>query len=224
MNWQTVMGIAVNSAREQILKRLHQNRVPDSGEVPLFVPRYDWTHEQRIEKFCQHIQAVHAEVHQVKKEHWLGLLLSLLEQKSVTQLLMSQSTEVGKEVAANHPDSIRLREYKQPLENWKADFFSGVQAGLTTTKGAISETGSLILWPTVQEPRLMSLIPPIHIAVLDAESIYDTFAQAVQEQGWVDTMPSNALLISGPSKTADIEQVLAYGVHGPKELVIIIRD
>ena len=39
---------------------------------------------------------------------------------------------------------------------------------------------------------------------------------------WSDKMPTNALLISGPSKSADIEQTLAYGVHGPKELVVLL--
>ena len=214
----------MSSAREHILKRLKQNRVPDSGEVPVFVPCYDWTKEQRIEQFSQQIQAVHAEVHRVKKENWSGQLFELLEQKLVTQLLMSQATDIGADLVNNQPDNIHLLEYKQTIEHWKAEFFSTVSAGLTTTKGAIAETGSLILWPTIHEPRLLSLIPPIHIAVLDAENIYDTFAQAIQEQKWADGMPGNALLISGPSKTADIEQILAYGVHGPKELVIIIRD
>ncbi len=37
-------------------------------------------------------------------------------------------------------------------------------------------------------------------------------------------MPTNALLISGPSKSADIEQTLAYGVHGPKELLVLVRQ
>lgn len=214
----------MSSARENILNRLRQNTLPDSGEVPVFVPHYDWTQEQKITKFSQHIQAVHAEVYRVKKQNWLAQLLELLDQKSVTQLLMSQTTEIGKEVLGNQPDSVRLFEFEQTIENWKAELFSKVSAALTTTKGAIAETGSLILWPTIQEPRLMSLVPPIHIAVLDAENIYDTFAQAIQQQSWADGMPSNALLISGPSKTADIEQVLAYGVHGPKELVIIIRE
>ena len=66
-------------------------------------------------------------------------------------------------------------------------------------------------------------VPPVHIALLEADKLYTTFAEAVQAQGWVQTgMPTNALLISGPSKSADIEQTLAYGVHGPKELVVIL--
>lgn len=67
--------------------------------------------------------------------------------------------------------------------------------------------------PDEQEPRLMSLVPPVHIAVLKAEKIHDTLAEA---------MPTNLLLISGPSKTADIELTLAFGVHGPKELIVFI--
>jgi len=45
----------------------------------------------------------------------------------------------------------------------------------------------------------------------------------MENECWIENMPSNALLISGPSKTADIELTLAFGVHGPKELVVLIR-
>ena len=89
-------------------------------------------------------------------------------------------------------------------------------------RGAIAETGTLILWPTVDEPRLMSLVPPVHIVLLDAASIYNTFYEAMQTEGWKDGLPTNSLLISGPSKTADIQQTLAYGAHGPKELVVLV--
>jgi len=44
----------------------------------------------------------------------------------------------------------------------------------------------------------------------------------MHEQGWAGAMPTNALLVSGPSKTADIQQTLAYGAHGPKELLVLI--
>jgi L-lactate dehydrogenase complex protein LldG len=88
--------------------------------------------------------------------------------------------------------------------------------------GGIAETGAIILWPDKKEPRLMSLVPPIHIAVLDADKIFNTFGEAMQEQRWPEKMPTNAVLISGPSKTADIELILAFGVHGPKELIVLI--
>jgi L-lactate dehydrogenase complex protein LldG len=68
----------------------------------------------------------------------------------------------------------------------------------------------------------MSLVPPVHIVLLDAANIYNTFYEAMQAEGWKDGLPTNALLISGPSKTADIQQTLAYGAHGPKELVVLL--
>jgi L-lactate dehydrogenase complex protein LldG len=58
---------------------------------------------------------------------------------------------------------------------------------------------------------------------LDTDQLYTTFAEAVQKQGWLEQgLPTNALLISGPSRSADIAQVLAYGVHGPKELLVVL--
>ena len=66
--------------------------------------------------------------------------------------------------------------------------------------GAIAETGSLILKPDEQEPRLLSLVPPIHLAVLDSKRIYSTFSEAIREEGWSRPMPTNVLLISGLPK------------------------
>jgi L-lactate dehydrogenase complex protein LldG len=96
-----------------------------------------------------------------------------------------------------------------------------VDAGFTTTRGGIAETGGLILWPSPEEPRLLSLVPPVHFALLDTAAIHATFFEAMRAEAWAGSLPRNALLISGPSKTADIEQTLAYGVHGPKRLVVV---
>ena len=90
--------------------------------------------------------------------------------------------------------------------------------------GAIAETGAIVLWPDESEPRLMSLVPPVHIAVLEADKIYNSFCEIMQAEHWPDHMPTNALLISGPSKTADIEMTLAFGVHGPRELIVLVIE
>ncbi len=80
------------------------------------------------------------------------------------------------------------------------------------------------MWPTREEPRLMSLVPPVHFAILKASEIHDNFYEIQQKFQWAAGMPTNALLVSGPSKTADIEQVLAYGAHGPKDLIVLILE
>jgi L-lactate dehydrogenase complex protein LldG len=88
----------------------------------------------------------------------------------------------------------------------------------------LAESGSLVLWPDADEPRLMSLVPPLHIALLQADRLFENFAQLIARENWAAGMPTNALLISGPSKTADIEQTLAYGIHGPKALITLILE
>ena len=71
----------------------------------------------------------------------------------------------------------------------------------------------------------MSLLPPVHVALVRQGDIVDNLAGLIRAQDWASRMPTNAVLVSGPSKTADIEQTLAYGVHGPKELIVlVVRD
>jgi L-lactate dehydrogenase complex protein LldG len=113
--------------------------------------------------------------------------------------------------------------YTQEVDQDRERLFA-IDAGITSTRGAIADVGALILWPDANEPRLMSLAPAVHIAVLKAASIHDSLADAIARERWMDGMPTNVLLISGPSKTADIELVLTFGVHGPKELIVLVLD
>jgi len=70
---------------------------------------------------------------------------------------------------------------------------------------------------------MMSLIPPVHIVLLKQSDIASSFQQIVDQPPWESAaMPTNIVFISGPSKTADIQQTLAYGAHGPKRLIVII--
>ena len=68
----------------------------------------------------------------------------------------------------------------------------------------------------------MSLLPPVHAVLVEEATLTDSLSEAIALQHWAGGMPTNALLVSGPSKTADIEQTLAYGVHGPKDLIVLV--
>jgi L-lactate dehydrogenase complex protein LldG len=118
-----------------------------------------------------------------------------------------------------------VRRFAQPLEGWKAELFDAVDAGVTAAEAGIADTGTLLLLPGAHEPRTLSLVPPLHVAVLRASRLYAGLPAAMQavRAGLAD-LPTNLLLVSGPSKTADIQQVLAFGAHGPKELVIVLVD
>lgn len=214
------------SARENILQRLRQRR---GDELPMpeldFSPLEgrDWSAAEKLDRFQQTIESVHGEVHRVTEDNWLDKLAALLQSRGARNLLVPERHTLGRKVReSGHAGLPELLAYDQPIEAWQPTLFNDVDASLTSTRGAIAETGTLILWPNPDEPRLMSLVPPIHIAVLEADQIYATFLEALRLQRWSSGMPTNALLVSGPSKTADIEQTLAYGVHGPKELIVLV--
>ena len=220
------------SAKQNILAKLRKSLtgatpIADDFDVDLVTQPYTYSAEQRIPQLRKLMEAVHTEIHLTTGADWPALLAQLLRDRQLPSLLIAPTTPHGQRITqhwANNPDLPTLKSYDRPMEEWKAELFNDTPASLTGTLGAIAATGSLILWPTREEPRLMSLVPPVHFALLKASEIRDNFYQVQQEFEWAQGMPTNALLVSGPSKTADIEQVLAYGAHGPKDLVVLILE
>ncbi|WP_223570210.1 lactate utilization protein C [Pseudomonas sp. BF-R-26] len=220
------------SAKQNILAKLRNSLtgttpVPDNFDVELVTEPYTYAPEQRIPQLRKLMEAVHTEIHLTSGEGWPELLAQQLQDRQLPSLLIAPTTPHGQRITqhwAKKPGLPALKAYDRPVEEWKAELFNDTPASLTTTLGAIAATGSLILWPTREEPRLMSLVPPVHFALLKASEIRDNFYQVQQEFEWAQGMPTNALLVSGPSKTADIEQILAYGAHGPKDLVVLILE
>lgn len=212
----------MNSPRERILSRL---KAAPKSAAPL---RPDWTPPSydatgRKAKFKAMLEASHADVHDVTAADWPERLKSILANKGVGSMVYAPTTETGKRLAdAWGTDGPELVAYDRPVEEFKDVLVSKADAGFTATKGGIAQTGSLVLWPTSDEPRLMSLLPPIHVALVEEACLTDSLAETIRVQGWANGMPTNAVLVSGPSKTADIEQTLAYGVHGPKELIVLL--
>ena len=179
------------------------------------------------QRFRQLIELAHAEVHPVTEANWPDTLRRLCAEKSVRRLLLGNRTAHGErftEHAALHQADLTLSCYDRPVDDWKDELFLNIDAGFTRARSAIAATGTLVLWPDASEPRLLSLVPPIHFVLLDARCIHPDLFTTLRREGWANGLPTNALLISGPSKTADIQQTLAYGAHGPKELVILLLN
>ena len=214
-------------ARDAILQHLRRHHPPAPGTLPDNpLRRFDWSPEERLDRFQAALGAVRGEVLRVGAD-WPRLLHERLLAKGVTNLRYGPESAVGRDLEGAWPDQagIRLIPHREPVERCRQDLFTATDAALTGCLGGIAETGSLVLWPSPQEPRLLSLVPPIHVVVLDAGRIRSTFHEFLVAEDWVGRgMPTNALLISGPSKSADIEQTLAYGVHGPKELLVLVRQ
>jgi len=176
----------------------------------------------RIKRFRQAMQAAHAEVHDTDAASWPELFCAIAASKGLRNVLVGAGAAHADALAAALPAALKLVRYDQPVENWRTELFQEIDASLSQARSAIAETGTLVLWPGIHEPRLLSLVPPVHFVVLDASAIHADLHCAVAAEAWSNGLPTNALLISGPSKTADIQQTLAYGAHGPRELIVLL--
>jgi len=102
------------------------------------------------------------------------------------------------------------------------DIFS-YDVGISTVQAAIAETGTLVLVSADERHRLVSLVPPVHIAIVDASRICETLAEALTLLRNGRELSRAVTFITGPSRTADIELTLTVGVHGPQELYVIVN-
>jgi L-lactate dehydrogenase complex protein LldG len=213
----------MSNARSAILERLRKAPKKPVPDLPAWTP-YTTTTEPAMDRFRRLMSAVKGEIIETKRADLAQTLRQVLTDKQARNLLYGPNTDLGRtlDAAWAAEPGPQLVPYNKPMEELKSLMINDVDAGITSTMGAIADTGSLIVWPSVDEPRLMSLVPPIHIAVLEASKLFDNFSEAVTKLGWNKKPPGNTLLISGPSKTADIEGILCYGVHGPKQLVILV--
>jgi L-lactate dehydrogenase complex protein LldG len=123
-----------------------------------------------------------------------------------------------------------------PLARWtgralvratlERDVLFAVDAGVTRASFGLADTGALVLESSAIEHRLDSLVPPIHIALLDASCILpdlEALFPALAARGSF-AEHSAITFVRGPSRTADVELTLSIGVHGPRCLYILVVE
>jgi len=94
--------------------------------------------------------------------------------------------------------------------------------GITSADYALADTGTLVLLSSPREARLISLLPPAHIAVVPRDRILTGLDELFSILPNPAEQSSSMVLITGPSRTADIEQILIRGVHGPGQIQILV--
>jgi L-lactate utilization protein LutC len=101
---------------------------------------------------------------------------------------------------------------------------AATEVGITSADYALADTGSLVIF-TESQSRLLSLLPPCHIAVIESSRIVASLDDVFRLRPMPGANSSAMVVITGPSRTADIEMRLVRGVHGPGEIhVIIVED
>ena len=96
--------------------------------------------------------------------------------------------------------------------------------GISEMALAVAETGSVVGDSSSMESRLVSTLPPVHVALVPASGLVANVGEAIERFYGAGSIPGYLSFISGPSRTADIERVLTIGVHGPERLYIILYD
>jgi L-lactate dehydrogenase complex protein LldG len=117
------------------------------------------------------------------------------------------------------PNGIRLADRSL------REYLGGIDVGLTFADAGIAETGTLVIDSSSEEIRLATMISEVHVAILPAGRIVVSADDLAASLGKAMARPGNfTAFVTGASRTADIERVLAIGVHGPLALHILILE
>jgi len=103
-----------------------------------------------------------------------------------------------------------------------ADALAGIGLGVTGAHAALADCGGLVLVSGPGRGRLASLLPPVHVAVVEERQLRPSLAVLLREEPGLLDAGSNVVIVAGPSRTADIEMTLTHGVHGPKHVHVIL--
>ena len=94
--------------------------------------------------------------------------------------------------------------------------------GVSEAFSAAAEAGAVALVQAAGSPRRTSLLPPTHVVVVRAERIRDTYQEMVDDIAALDPPPTGVQLISGASRSGDIESAMIHGMHGPRHVSFVI--
>lgn len=119
----------------------------------------------------------------------------------------------------------KMNQYGIAVKTDENDF-PDVLAGVTPCEYLVARTGSAVVTTSGSSGRQMHAFPPIHIILAKKEQLVNYLEEALTrvQQQYKNEMPSAITVITGPSRTADIEKTLVLGAHGPKELIIFVQQ
>lgn len=203
----------MGNAREEILGRL-QNAIHPEPERPDFdTPVYHSIKKPLDIAFKESLEAVNGSVYLCTSVNEVcSELQEILKGYSTNQIFCAEK-EIQKLLQENQ---FSFSEY----DGTKYD----VEVGITSCEFLIAHTGSVMVSSALEGGRQLSIYPTIHLVIARKEQIVDYLNSAYSrvQKKYGNNFPSHIALITGPSRTADIEKTLVMGAHGPKELHVIV--
>ena len=143
------------------------------------------------------------------------ILEEIFAKEGITQTLISRTLQ--------EKLSIPTLVYDKPIEELKEELFK-IECGIVEADYGVANLGVVALTSSPIQPRLLSLITKHCIILLDHKKIVANLSEALQniKASHPEVLPSNILFIAGPSRTADIELQVVFGVHGPQKTYVIL--
>ena len=167
-----------------------------------------------LERCRENLEVVGAKFTIVENEDEAAARIqTIIDEMSATNVVISDSELVRRVMATAGV---------QAIENASRDELFSSDIGVTSAQWVIAETGTLVLESGAEQHRLVSLVPPVHACVIRASTIRHTLSEILV---LLDTNANPAVtFITGASRTSDIELTLAIGVHGPRDLYVIVLN
>jgi len=225
----TVADIKVvsSNARGNILAKLKAEvKGADYDKLPKESPYIyaEFSREENLAQFVAELEKNHAQVIKTTKGRMAEVISEQLKALNIDKLLHGENDAYHDVLTQLKASKVELQVYDFSIDNNKELLFNECPAALSSSRCSIATTGTIVLWPDKHEPRSLSLVPPVHFVIVDANKLHADFTRLIAAEKWQNKLPTNVVLISGPSKTADIQQTLAYGAHGPKALIVLLLN
>jgi len=218
------------TAREYILKKLKNSpRQPIPAKPdPSFINVICCDMEETIRTFSEEVIRQSGRVHRVKNyEEAFEKLTEIASAEGLKKIIASTDNVIAplslSEWGRQNQIQVFSHEDFMDQDAFKRSVFDEADADITGVDYAIAESGTLCLIHDKNQPRLISIAPIMHIAIVLAERVFSVYEQVVEKiTADKDNLPSQFTFITGPSMTADIQATAFRGMHGPKHLIIIL--
>jgi L-lactate dehydrogenase complex protein LldG len=220
----------MKSAREEILSKLKaadKKSAPPRPDMPP-LKELSLNGEELIAKFIEEITAQTGVVHRAQDKHsTLSTLTAIVQAEGISTVMVS-SDDVVSDLnlpawgRKNGVNVLNSRDFSG-RDRFTHAVFDEAQAGITGADFAVAESGTIGLIHHKDQPRLTSLAPIHHIAILPLDRLVPVYENVTEILfGQRETVPSHFTFITGPSMTADIQAIPFKGMHGPRKLEIIL--
>ncbi|WP_340113429.1 LutC/YkgG family protein [Maribellus mangrovi] len=203
------------SARQEILNKL-KKAVHNEPEKPDFdAPVYFPLEEPLEESFKANLAKVNGSVHLCHSKAELYSELKTFLDRFVKELIVCNESNLKS----------NLQKHLVPFTS-TSQLPNDLQVGITSCEYLIAHTGSVMISSAQGSERRLFVFPEIHVVIADSEQVVAYLEEAYSsiKKKYPDQLPSHISLLTGPSRTADIEKTLVLGAHGPRQFHVFINQ